>query len=91
MVAGLQIQIQIQSSMFPFIDINPQHYVDNIFEAKESDYVKAMHTIYHNKDYPSAIRFKTLDNWSQCATRSASFSASDPHLYACIKVYCKTQ
>ncbi len=59
---GHKLQIQIQSSMFPFIDINPQHYVDNIFEAKESDYVKAMHTIYHNKDYPSAIRFKTLDN-----------------------------
>ena len=59
---GHKLQIQIQSSMFPFIDMNPQHYVDNIFEAKESDYVKAMHTIYHNKDYPSAIRFKTLDN-----------------------------
>ena len=59
---GHKLQIQIQSSMFPFIDMNPQHYVDNIFEAKESDYGKAMHTIYHNKDYPSAIRFKTLDN-----------------------------
>ena len=59
---GHKLQIQIQSSMFPFIDMNPQHYVDNIFEAKESDYVKAMHTIYHNKDYPSAVRFKTLDN-----------------------------
>ncbi len=59
---GHKLQIQIQSSMFPFIDMNPQHYVDNIFEAKESDYVKAMYTIYHNKDYPSAIRFKTLDN-----------------------------
>lgn len=59
---GHKLQIQIQSSMFPFIDINPQRYVDNIFEAKKSDYVKAMHTIYHNKDYPSAIRFKTLDD-----------------------------
>jgi predicted acyl esterase len=48
--------------MFPFIDINPQNYVENIFEAKESDFVKAFHTIYHNEEYPSAIHFSTLDN-----------------------------
>lgn len=58
---GHKLQIQIQSSMFPFIDINPQKYVDNIFEAKESDFVRAFHKIYHTKKYPSAITFKTLE------------------------------
>lgn len=57
---GHKLQIQIQSSMFPFIDMNPQNYVENIFEAKESDFTKALHTIYHDKDHQSAIHFKTL-------------------------------
>lgn len=57
---GHKLQIQIQSSMFPFIDMNPQNYVENIFEAKESDFTKAIHTIYHDKDHQSAIHFKTL-------------------------------
>ena len=47
--------------MFPFLDINPQNYVENIFHAEEKDFVKAFHTIYHNADYPSAIHFSTLD------------------------------
>ncbi|TDF42261.1 CocE/NonD family hydrolase [Alteromonadaceae bacterium M269] len=57
---GHKLQIQIQSSMFPFIDINPQKYVDNIFEAKEEDFVRAFHKIHHSKKYPSAIRFQTI-------------------------------
>jgi hypothetical protein len=58
---GHKLQIQIQSSMFPFIDINPQKYVENIFEAKESDFTKAFHTIYHNDKYPSRIEFSTIN------------------------------
>ena len=58
---GHKLQIQIQSTMFPFIDVNPQKYVDNIFEAKEDDFVKAFHSIHHSKEYPSAIRFHTLN------------------------------
>ncbi|MCJ8320870.1 MAG: CocE/NonD family hydrolase [Colwellia sp.] len=58
---GHKLQIQIQSSMFPFIDINPQHYVDNIFNATEKDFVKATHKIYHSTDYPSSITYETID------------------------------
>ncbi len=58
---GHKVQIQIQSSMFPFLDINPQNYVENIFHAEEKDFVKAFHTIYHNADYPSAIHFSTVE------------------------------
>jgi hypothetical protein len=57
---GHKLQIQIQSSMFPFLDINPQNYVENIFNAKESDFTKATHKIYHNSEYPSSISFNVL-------------------------------
>jgi predicted acyl esterase len=33
--------IQIQSSWFPYIDRNPQKYVDNIYKAEETDFIKA--------------------------------------------------
>lgn len=57
---GHKLQIQIQSSMFPFIDINPQKYIENIFEAQEDDFVRAFHKIHHSKKHPSAIRFQTI-------------------------------
>jgi putative CocE/NonD family hydrolase len=51
-----KIMIQVQSSWFPFIDRNPQKFVENIFDAQESDFIKAMHRIYFSKDYPSQIQ-----------------------------------
>ena len=59
---GHKLQIQIQSSMFPFIDRNPQKYVDNIFNAKPEDFVKATHKVYHNQTRPSSIQFRVLKN-----------------------------
>ena len=58
---GHRLQIQVQSSMFPFIDMNPQKYVDNIFKAKAEDFVKAEHKLYHSEQYPSSIEFKLID------------------------------
>jgi len=43
---GHKLQIQIQSSWFPLIDMNPQTYVDNIFEADEDNFQKQTHTVY---------------------------------------------
>ena len=43
---GHKLQIQVQSTMFPYIDRNPQKYVDNIFEAKAEDFETHTHTIY---------------------------------------------
>lgn len=57
---GHKLQILVQSSMFPFLDRNPQKYVDNIFEAKESDFVKADHRIYHDKAHASKIEISVL-------------------------------
>jgi len=38
---GHRVMIQIHSTWFPYIDRNPQKYVDNIYEANEEDFVKA--------------------------------------------------
>lgn len=57
---GHRLQIQIQSTMFPFLDLNPQHYVDNIFAAEDTDFVQAQHRIYHSAQYPSAVIFNTI-------------------------------
>jgi putative CocE/NonD family hydrolase len=45
---GHRLMIQVQSTWFPIIDRNPQKYVPNIFEAKESDYIKAEQKVYFN-------------------------------------------
>jgi len=45
---GHKIQIQIQSTWFPLIDLNPQTYVENIFYAKEADFKKQTHTIFND-------------------------------------------
>ena len=52
---GHRLMIQIQSTWFPVIDRNPQKFVSNIFEAKESDFIKAEHTIYCSEKYPTHI------------------------------------
>ncbi|HKC35210.1 MAG TPA: CocE/NonD family hydrolase, partial [Chitinophagaceae bacterium] len=43
---GHRLMIQVQSTWFPVIDRNPQKYVPNIFEAKETDYIKAEQRVY---------------------------------------------
>ena len=52
---GHKIMVQVQSSWFPIIDRNPQTYVPNIFEAKESDFQKATQSIYRSIQYPSHL------------------------------------
>ena len=57
---GHRLMIQVQSSWFPVIDRNPQKYVPNIFEAKNSDYIKAIHTIYFSSQYPTHIELPVM-------------------------------
>ena len=52
---GHRIQIQIQSSWFPLYDRNPQSFVQNIFDAKASDYHSATQTIHRGGNAASAI------------------------------------
>jgi hypothetical protein len=57
---GHRMMIQVQSSWFPVIDRNPQKYVPNIFEAKDSDFIKATHTIYTSEKYPTYIELPVM-------------------------------
>ncbi len=45
---GHKIQIQVQSTWFPLIDLNPQKYVPNIFKAEAKDFGKQTHRVYHD-------------------------------------------
>lgn len=53
---GHKIQIQVQSTWFPLIDLNPQTFVENIFYAKPEDFQKQTHRIYND----SSIEFTVL-------------------------------
>ena len=53
---GHKIQIQVQSTWFPLIDLNPQTFVENIFYAKPEDFQKQTHRIYND----SKIEFTIL-------------------------------
>lgn len=52
---GHRIVVQIQSTWFPVIDRNPQKFVD-IYQAKEEDFQKAVHSVYRSKEFPSHIK-----------------------------------
>ncbi len=58
---GHKMMMQIQSTWFPVIDRNPQKYVPNIFEAKESDFIKATQTIYFSNQYPTRIDLPVMN------------------------------
>jgi predicted acyl esterase len=45
---GHKIQVQVQSTWFPYIDINPQTFVKNIFYAKEGDFSKQTHKVFND-------------------------------------------
>ena len=47
--------VQVQSSLFPLYDRNPQTYVDNIFFAKPADYRKAVQRIVATPEQASFI------------------------------------
>ncbi len=52
---GHRIMIQVQSTWFPLFDRNPQKYVENIFEAEETDFVSAKHKVYSGANQASRI------------------------------------
>ena len=56
---GHRIMIQVQSSWFPLVDLNPQTFV-NIPTASETDFQKATIRIYHDAAHPSAVVLPVL-------------------------------
>jgi putative CocE/NonD family hydrolase len=57
---GHRIMVQVQSTWFPLYDRNPQKFVANIFEAKESDFQKATQRVYRSKRFPSGVEISVL-------------------------------
>ncbi|WP_456375955.1 CocE/NonD family hydrolase [Lutibacter sp.] len=53
---GHKLQIQVQSTWFPLIDLNPQTYVANIFKATKEDFKTQTHTVFTS----SSIEFSVL-------------------------------
>jgi hypothetical protein len=58
---GHRIMVQIQSTLFPLYDRNPQTFVPNIFNAKSSDYRKADITVLRSKQQPTAVWLPVVD------------------------------
>ena len=52
---GHRIMIQVQSSLFPLYDRNPQSWVPSIMYAKPGDYVKATQTVHTGGNAASAV------------------------------------
>jgi putative CocE/NonD family hydrolase len=52
---GHKIMIQVQSSLFPLYDRNPQTFVPNIFHAKAGDYRKATESVFYGGNNASAV------------------------------------
>ena len=57
---GHRIMVQVQSSWFPFVDRNPQTFVPNIYQAKDSDFARATHRVFHDSLQPSALKVSVL-------------------------------
>ena len=52
---GHRIMIQVQSSLFPLYDRNPQSFVGNIFNARLDDYKSATQSVYRGATTASSV------------------------------------
>jgi putative CocE/NonD family hydrolase len=52
---GHRIMVQVQSSLFPLYDRNPQNYVENIMYAKPADYQKATQSVWFGGGNATAV------------------------------------
>jgi uncharacterized protein len=51
----------VQSTWFPLIDRNPQKYVANIFEAKDSYFQAAEQRVHRSPRFPSHMSLPVLN------------------------------
>lgn len=58
--SGHRITVQVQSTWFRLYDRNPQNYVENIFEAKASNFEAHEHRVYRTPAFPSHIAVAVL-------------------------------
>jgi hypothetical protein len=57
---GHRLMIQVQSTWFPLVDVNPQTFVKNIYEAKPEDFIRATHRVYHETTNESYLEIGIL-------------------------------
>ena len=57
---GHKIMVQVQSTWFPLIDRNPQKFVPNIFEAKDSDFQSAEQRVYRSARFASHLSMQVM-------------------------------
>lgn len=48
--SGHKIMIQVHSTWFPYIDRNPQKYVDNIYKAEKEDFIKSTIKVFGSSE-----------------------------------------
>ena len=56
---GHRIMVQIQSTWFPLVDINPGKFLD-IYSAKESDFQKTVQRVYRSGQYSTRLEIMRL-------------------------------
>lgn len=56
---GHRILVQVQSSWFPLIDLNPQRF-ENIYSARAADFQSATQRVYHGVKHASRIEIDVL-------------------------------
>jgi hypothetical protein len=59
---GHRIMVQVQSTWFPVIDLNPQTFVPNIAKAGAAAYAAATQRIYSSIAMPSRIVLPVVPN-----------------------------
>ncbi len=57
---GHKIMVQIQSTWFPLVDLNPGKFMD-IYNAKESDFQKTTQRVYRSGSWSTHLELKTLE------------------------------
>ncbi|PWK86714.1 CocE/NonD family hydrolase [Fulvimonas soli] len=58
---GHRIMVQVQSTLFPLYDRNPQTFVPNIFDARPGDYVKATQRVWHAPGQASYVSLPVVE------------------------------
>ena len=80
---GHRIMVQVQSSLFPLYDRNPQTFVPNIFDAKPADYKKATQRIWHTPGKPASSACPSSPSTPSLRNRSDKyFAAAIQHIAA---------
>ncbi len=61
---GHRIMVQVQSSWFPLVDLNPQKFAD-IPNAKRADFQPATQRVYRSRQHPSGLAVNVLEAMEQ--------------------------